>query len=81
VQKVILNINIQVENAASGAVLLNKSVDLRGNIAESWRCGISYMMRRELSPRLQILSLLQTARPNNGVRRTTQEAVRWRVHC
>ena len=45
VQKVILNINIQVENAASGAVLLNKSVDLRGNTDESWRRGISYMLR------------------------------------
>lgn len=41
----ILNINIQIEDAASGAVLLNKSVDLRGNTDESWRRGISYMVR------------------------------------
>jgi hypothetical protein len=48
VQKVtdlILNINIQIEDTASGAVLLNDSVDLRGNTDESWRRGISYIVR------------------------------------
>jgi hypothetical protein len=45
VSNLILNINIQIEDAASGAVLLNKSVDLRGNTDETWRRGISYMVR------------------------------------
>jgi hypothetical protein len=45
VSNLILNINIQIEDAASGTVLLNKSVDLRGNTDESWRRGISYLVR------------------------------------
>ena len=48
VQKVstlILNINLQIEDTATGAVLLNKSVDLRGNTDESWRRGVSYLVR------------------------------------
>jgi hypothetical protein len=45
VSNLILNINIQIEDAATGAVLLNKSVDLRGNTDETWRRGISYLVR------------------------------------
>jgi hypothetical protein len=45
VSNLILNVNIQIEDAASGAVLLNKSVDLRANTDETWRRGISYMVR------------------------------------
>ena len=45
VSNLILNINIQIEDAATGAVLLNKSVDLRGNTDESWRRGVSYLVR------------------------------------
>jgi len=45
VSNLILNINIQIEDAATGAVLLNKSVDLRGNTDETWRRGVSYLVK------------------------------------
>jgi Protein of unknown function (DUF2380) len=45
VSNLILNINIQIEDAATGTVLLNKSVDLRGNTDETWRRGISYLVK------------------------------------
>jgi len=45
VSNLILNINIQIEDATSGDVLLNKSVDLRGNTDESWRRGVSYLVQ------------------------------------
>jgi len=45
VSNLILNINIQIEDVATGAVLLNKSVDLRGNTDETWRRGVSYLVR------------------------------------
>ena len=45
VSNLILNINIQIEDSATGAVLLNKSVDLRGNTDETWRRGVSYLVR------------------------------------
>ena len=44
VSNLILNINIQIEDAATGAVLLNKSVDLRGNTEESWRRGVAALV-------------------------------------
>ncbi len=45
VSNLILNINLQIEDTATGRVLLNKSVDLRGNTDESWRRGIDYLVR------------------------------------
>jgi len=45
VSNLILNINIQIEDAATGTVLLNKSVDLRGNTDETWRRGVSFLVR------------------------------------
>ena len=44
VSNLILNINIQIEDAATGAILLNKSVDLRGNTDETWRRGIAALV-------------------------------------
>jgi hypothetical protein len=44
VSNLILNINIQIEDAATGAILLNKSVDLRGNTDESWRRGVAALV-------------------------------------
>ena len=46
VSNLILNINIQIEDVATGAVVLNKSVDLRGNTHETWRRGMAYLVRR-----------------------------------
>ena len=45
VSNLILNINIQIEDVATGSVILNKSVDLRGNTDDSWRRGIAYLVR------------------------------------
>ncbi len=45
VSNLIVNINIRIEDAGSGDIVLNKSVDLRGNTDESWRRGISYIVR------------------------------------
>lgn len=45
VSNLILNINLQIEDVATGRVILNKSVDLRGNTDESWRRGIAYLVR------------------------------------
>jgi xanthine dehydrogenase iron-sulfur cluster and FAD-binding subunit A len=45
VSNLILNINIRIEDAATGAVLLEKSVDLRGNTDETWRRGVSHLVR------------------------------------
>src|SRR5438874_6750843 len=45
VSNLILNINIQIENTATGEVLLNKSVDLRGNTDETWKRGMSSLIR------------------------------------
>jgi len=45
VSNLILNINIQIEDAATGTILLNKSVDLRGNTDETWSRGVSYIVR------------------------------------
>lgn len=45
VSNLILNFNIQIEDAATGQVLLNKSVDMRGNTDETWRRSVSYLVR------------------------------------
>jgi Protein of unknown function (DUF2380) len=45
VSNLILNINIQIEDAATGTILLNKSVDLRGNTDETWRRGVSFLVK------------------------------------
>ena len=44
VSNLILNVNIQIEDVATGAVVLNKSVDLRGNTDESWRRGVAALV-------------------------------------
>jgi hypothetical protein len=44
VSNLILNVNIQIEDAATGAVLLIKSVDLRGNTDETWRRGVAALV-------------------------------------
>ncbi|MGN6388885.1 MAG: DUF3280 domain-containing protein [Burkholderiaceae bacterium] len=45
VSNLILNINIQIRDVHSGNVVLNKSVDIRGNTDASWLHGIHYMVR------------------------------------
>ena len=48
VSNLILNINVYMENAASGKLEFVKSVDIRGNTDESWRHGVDYMLRHYL---------------------------------
>jgi hypothetical protein len=45
VSNLILNINIQIRDVQSGLIMLNKSVDIRGNTDASWLRGIRYMAR------------------------------------
>jgi hypothetical protein len=44
VSNLILNINIEVKDVASGNTLYTKSVDLRSNTDKSWLRGIQYMV-------------------------------------
>jgi hypothetical protein len=46
VSNLILNINVRIEDAASGRVLLVRSVDLRGNTDETWRRGMAHLVQR-----------------------------------
>ena len=51
VQKVsdlILNINLYMENAASGKMEFVKSVDIRGNTDQSWTRGLHYLIHNYL---------------------------------
>ena len=45
VSNLILNINIEIRDANTGAAVLTKSVDLRGNTDLSWQRGIDYLVR------------------------------------
>ena len=45
VSELILNINVAVKDAKSGADVLSKSVDLRGNNDESFARGMNFMLR------------------------------------
>ena len=48
VSNLILNINLYMEDAASGQLEFVKSVDIRGDNDESWRHGLDYMLRHYL---------------------------------
>ncbi len=48
VSNLILNINLYIEDAATGKTGFVKSVDIRGNTDESWRHGLDYMLRHYL---------------------------------
>jgi hypothetical protein len=45
VSNLILNINVFVDEVAHGARLRTWSVDIRGNTDQSWRRGVSYLVR------------------------------------
>ena len=45
VSNLILNINIQVRDVETGHIVLNKSVDIRGNTDQTWSRGIRFMVR------------------------------------
>ena len=45
VSNLILNLNIEIRDVATGEAVLNKSVDLRGNTEQSWQRGVDFMIR------------------------------------
>lgn len=45
VSNLILNINIEIREVDADRVVLNKSVDIRGNTDRSWRRGMAFMVR------------------------------------
>jgi hypothetical protein len=48
VSNLILNINVYMEDVASGKLEFVKSIDIRGNTDEAWRHGLDYMLRHYL---------------------------------
>ena len=48
VSNLILNINLVIEDAASGRVIKADSVDIRGNTDDSWRRGLKYLLEERL---------------------------------
>ncbi|MGA0562581.1 DUF3280 domain-containing protein [Ancylobacter sp. VNQ12] len=48
VSNLILNINFQMRDTATGRVLRAGSVDIRNNTDEAWQRGISYLVRNRL---------------------------------
>lgn len=45
VSELILNVNVQIQDVASGRTMFSKSVDLRGNTDTSWTRGVHYLVR------------------------------------
>ena len=48
VSNLILNINLVIEDAASGKVLKAGSVDIRGNTDESWTRGLKFLLEERV---------------------------------
>lgn len=48
VSNLILNINIKIEDVASGALIKAGSVDIRGNTDESWDRGLAYLLKEHV---------------------------------
>jgi hypothetical protein len=48
VSNLILNINVHMEDVETGKMEFVKSVDIRGNTDETWRHGLTYMLRHYL---------------------------------
>ncbi|MEM5338293.1 DUF3280 domain-containing protein [Paraburkholderia azotifigens] len=44
VSNLILNINLRIEDTASGQVVFQRSVDIRGNTDQSWRRGVDALV-------------------------------------
>lgn len=50
VSNLILNINLVIENAATGKPLKHGSVDIRGNTDESWSRGLKFLLEEQDIP-------------------------------
>jgi hypothetical protein len=53
VSNLILNLNLQVRDVATGQVAAAGSVDIRSNTDESWRRGLLYLLDNRILPRHQ----------------------------
>lgn len=51
VSNLILNVNLQIREVATGRLVKAGSVDIRGNTDESWRRGIVYLVDRRIAGR------------------------------
>lgn len=51
VSNLILNVNLQIRDVATGELVKGGSVDIRGNTDESWRRGIVYLLDRRILPK------------------------------
>ena len=47
VSNLILNMNLVLKDVPTGAVLSGGSVDIRGNVDESWRRGLDRLLRNQ----------------------------------
>ena len=50
VSNLILNLNLQIREVASGRLVAAGSVDIRGNTDESWRRGALYLLEHRILP-------------------------------
>ncbi len=48
VSNLILNVNLQIREVATGRLVKAGSVDIRGNTDESWRRGVVYLVNRRI---------------------------------
>jgi hypothetical protein len=48
VSNLILNLNLQIRDVATGVLVHAGSVDIRGNTDESWRRGVTYLINRRI---------------------------------
>ncbi len=50
VSNLILNLNLQIREVATGQLVAGGSVDIRSNTDESWRRGLLYLLDRRILP-------------------------------
>jgi hypothetical protein len=51
VSNLILNLNIRIEDVATGETLRGGSVDIRGNNDQSWDRGLKYLLKEHVFAR------------------------------
>lgn len=53
VSSLILNINVEIRDVATGHVIAGGSADIRGDTDESWKRGLAYLLQNTLVPELR----------------------------
>jgi hypothetical protein len=64
--RLILNINLYMEDERTGQLQFAKSVDIRSNTDESWRRGLDYLVHKPISATLKRFSRLPRLGRGNG---------------